>query len=61
MKAKRKYQQPRIRSEVAFEQETMACLKTDGGCQGALPRTMGERVCRNQMIRMPACYERTQS
>ena len=56
MRAKRKYQQPKIRSEVAFEQETMVCMKTDGGCQGALPRTMGERVCRNQMIRRANCY-----
>ncbi len=58
---KRKYHPPEIRTESAFEQETLVCLKVRWGCHRNLPRNPNQFFCRVRMIRLRRCYERTRS
>ena len=58
---KRKYHQPEIKSEKAFEQEMLACLKVTSTCIADLPRLPWVIHCLLHMVRRAACYERTKS
>jgi hypothetical protein len=58
---KRKYHPPEIKSETAFEQEMLACLKVNHNCLHELPRQPWTTHCLMQMLRSAACYEKTKS
>jgi len=58
---KRKYHPPEIKSETAFEQEMLACLKVDRQCFTALPKKPWQVRCEQEMVRLAQCYEQVQS
>ena len=57
---KKKYHSPEIKSEKAFEQETLACLKLAGGCKTALPQN-NHNQCPTMIRTKQGCYDRANS
>lgn len=58
---KRKYHPPEIKSEIAFEQEMLACLKVNQNCFQELPKKPWQVKCLLDLLRQANCYERTRS